>query len=223
MVLLLCCSFLHVSPSSLLGNAKCLGEEDCRSWTEELLQSIGRNADIVSSIMGAKSQNEHLPRKGQLPEETVDLGSWREILMHLRTNYPIGLTSQSAHVQFQDGSDPSHVGTLNRIHTMKDELQDVIRYKSEKAESSLLGKKLLGAIAPKGSDMKTLATELGEMGSSINLYAENLSSELALPTNDSAVDENLSQYDDVSFLSPNPNRVGFLLSEELDSDLKLKT
>lgn len=204
-------------PHLSLGNAKCLGEEDCRSWTAELLQSIGRNTDIVSSIMGVKSQNENLPRKGLHPEETVDLESWREILMHLRTNYPIGLTSQSAHVQFQDGSDTSHVGTLKRIHTMKDELQDVIRYKREKAESSLSGKKLLGSIGLKGSDIPNISTQ-----SSINLYAENLSSKLTIPTSDPG-EENLSQYDSVSFLSPNPSRVGFLLSKELESDLKLQT
>jgi hypothetical protein len=219
------CLVLSSSLSSFsLGNAKCLGEEDCRSWTAELLQSIGRNTDIVSSIMGVKSQHD-LTRKG-LPEETVDLGSWREVMMHLRAHYPIGLTSEPAHVHFQDASDPSHVGTLNRIHTMRHELQDVIRYKREKVQLSSSGKQLLGSIAPKGTDVGNLGAQGSDSGSSLNLYAENLSSALAVLSSGSgsAAEENLSQYDSISLQSPIPNLVGSLLTKELglESDFKLK-
>lgn len=190
-----------------------MGEEDSRSWTAELLQSIGRSGDIVSSLMGAKSQ---------FPEETVDLGSWREILIHLRTHYPIGLVSQVSDVQFQDQMDPSHLGALNRVRSMRSDLQDVINYKREKIGVSSSGKKLSETIKLKETQLENSRDEQAK--ASINLYAENLSIQLEPSTKDPPDDEeNLSGYDSISLKSSATTNPSVLLSEHLGPNFKLKS
>lgn len=227
------------------GNAKCLGEEDCRSWTEELLQSVGRNPDIVSSIMGGtKSGNEIIKKSNQLSNENkiIDMESWREILIHLRTNYPIGLISESIDVHFNESMDTSHIGTLNRIKLMRNELQEVIQYKRDTYEASRSGTALSASINlkenhsnfkknihdryyndsnnnSKNDNIEVLKHE------PINLYSQNIPAELGIQitSSESVVNENLSKYDKLLLKSPNVNNFGILTQGELEGDFQFKS
>lgn len=192
------------------GNTKCLGPKDCRSWTEELLQSVGRNPDIVSSILG-QSINDPLKRSSS-PDGFIDMESWRDILIHLRTHYPVGLISPS--VQSVDNFDPHHIGTLNRVKSMKAELQEVIRYKTEKRGTSTAGKILTSSIAL--SNEAILEEPDDRNWNAINIYSQNLPSELGR-TNHEILHEDLSVYDSVSLNSVHPT-TGILLSPDLGFD-----
>jgi hypothetical protein len=164
--------------------------------------------------MGAKSQS---------PEETVDLGSWREILIHLRTHYPIGLVSQVSDVRFQDQMEPSHLGALNRVKSMRSDLQDVINYKREKIGVSSSGKKLSETINLKETQLEEDSGD-EQAKASINLYAENLSIQLGPSTKDPPDDEeNLFGYDSISLKSSATANPSVLLSEHLGPNFKLKS
>jgi hypothetical protein len=161
--------------------------------------------------------------KSRLPEAPADLGSWREILIYLRTHYPIGLSSDSTDVLFQDQTVPSHLGTLNRVRTMRNDLQDVIQYKRDKIQSTPFGKKLSDSVNLKETQSENVLDKQGISTTSMNLYAENLSSQLNILTDDQLeVEDNLSGYDSISLKSSEPPNLSVLLSD-LEPNFKLKS
>jgi hypothetical protein len=148
------------------GNSKCLSEDDSRSWAQELLQSVGRNTSLISTIMGTSSNmNKGLSggggggssgvsdsRKSSLTtiDPEMDMDTWRSVLVHMRANYPIGLAGQSAHVTtYVDQTDPLQVKLFKRIETMKADLIDIIHIKEEKIHNSKSGKILESTLSLK--------------------------------------------------------------------------
>ena len=174
--------------------------------------------------MGTKSSNETLKKTNQGSHENkiVDMESWREVLIHLRTNYPIGLMSQTVDVHFNDAVDLSHVGTLNRIKLMRNELQEVIQYKRDTYEASRSGLAIATAINLRDQhhnhhqnasnntinksdhDDNNINSESSKY-EAINLYSQNIPAELGIQAIDQTVEEDVSKYDNLSFKSPNNN------------------
>jgi hypothetical protein len=150
------------------GNSKCLSEEDSRSWAQELLQSVGRSTDLISSIMGSNKTGAGGGGGGggagggagegggaggggaggsrrssvSLLDPEVDMDTWRSVLVHMRAHYPIGMAAKAAHVRFNDESDPLHNKLLQRIETMKSDLVEIVHLKEEKIQNSKSGKML---------------------------------------------------------------------------------
>lgn len=164
------------------GNAKCLSEIDSRSWAQELLQSVGRSTDLVSTIMGNKSTmtsttnglgsngntilSDTSGRRSSLSiDPEVDMDTWRSVLVHMRAHYPIGMAAKSAHVHYLDESDPLQTNILKRIETMKSDLMNIIELKEEKIHNSKTGKIIESTLSLK-ENPTTTATSTSTFSSS---------------------------------------------------------
>jgi hypothetical protein len=172
------------------GNSKCLSEEDSRSWAQELLQSVGRSTDLISTIMGNKSTapggagagaggggggdgtgGRRSSSSSSAIDPEVDMDTWRSVLVHMRAHYPIGMAAKAAHVQFNDESDPLHTKILKRIETMKADLVDIVHLKEDKIQNSKSGKILESTISlnkilsnSRAQDEEEIMTPVGTLG-----------------------------------------------------------
>jgi hypothetical protein len=137
--------------------------------------------------------------------------SWRDILIYLRTNYPVGLVNS---MQSLDHFDFNHIGTLNRVKSMRNELQEVVRYKIDKLKASSEGLILASTLSLNGSQQTPMKDEFDYQRNwnSVNLYSQNIPSELGM-TKSPPVVEDLSKYDSLSLgTSPSP---GILVNSDL--------
>lgn len=161
---------------SFIGNSKCLSEEDSRSWAQELLQSVGRSTDLISTIMGNKpgSSSDNSRRSSITNDTDIDFDTWRSVLVHMRANYPIGMVSKSAHVQFSDKSDDNQTGILKRIETMKSDLTEIIHFKEEKINLSKSGKIIENSLTLKDANYKVNTENSIQNDLLFNLYADNI-------------------------------------------------
>jgi hypothetical protein len=217
----------------LIGNSKCLSEEDSRSWAQELLQSVGRSTDLISTIMGSKpSSADGVKKSAAVTESEIDFDTWRSILVHLRANYPIGMAGASAHVKYVDESDPLQTGVLKRVQIMKTDLEEIIQLKEEKIQASRSGKILESTLALKDSiNMKTDDFDQDsdhhteETGRQVfNLYADNIFNQIgkhkgggpiiegANEDKDDTAEENLADYDNISLIKDPKSKESLLLS-----------
>lgn len=190
-----------------------MGTDDCRSWTEELLQSVGRNTEILSTILGQSTGE-----TSHKDESSIDMENWRDILIHLRTNYPVGLVNP---IDSFDHFDVNQYGTLNRVKSMRVELQEVIQYKTDKLEASSTGIIYESTQALTTSNQpQLLGEESGDRNwNAINIYSQNLPIELGIIESDH-IDEDLSKYDfdSLSLTRNSTKSLGILLNTDLGFD-----
>ena len=85
-------------------------------------------------------------RSAMNPTRPFDLQSWRSVLVHLRTNYPVGVMGRLTSVKFNEDLDEAQTSLLGRVKTMKDDLKEVIEFKQKKIAHSRFGKTLQSSL-----------------------------------------------------------------------------
>jgi len=198
------------------GNSKCLSENDSRDWAQELLASVGRNSTIVSNLLGGDDPG----AKKASPDSGVDMESWRSILVHLRTNYPVGVVGTSTKIKFNDELDRPQTGVLARVRTMQTDLREVIQAKEAKIQKSRFGGNMQATLMLK-SDMSSGVFTLdeddeededeGDDETRLNVYKERILGESPVEITPVVEDPGDSVYDDFD-LAGDPNKPSILLS-----------
>jgi hypothetical protein len=204
-----------------VGNTKCLSEVDRRVWAEDLLAK-------AALLDGPTSAHDEALVSARLSSRTghpLDMESWRNVLVHLRTNYPVGVAGRIAHAKFNDELDEAQTGVLERVKTMQSDLMDVIEFKRNKANASRFGQTLKSSLLLQGEGSSVFTfnedeeeedeeedddDERAPAPDKINVYADRI---LSSPTKGKQIkedvddDASLSQYDDFK-LTGDPKKAG---------------
>lgn len=208
---------------SFIGNTRCLTEVDRRLWAEDLLAKATPDGPI--------SAHEDPMASGRLgvvhgSDKPFDMDSWRNVLVHLRTNYPVGVAGRIANAKFNDELDEAQTGILERVKTMQTDLMEVVEFKRNKVKHSRFGQTLQSSLLLKSGDgsMSSNVFTLNEDDEDeeeddvekINVYADRVLFSPHKGKQPGAAgeggaggddDEDLSQYDDFS-LTGDPAKAG---------------
>ena len=83
------------------GNIKCLPEHDRRAWAEQVWEST-TTRDQPASVRAAELFKDPMANEKPSVPKPFDMDSWRTVLVHLRTNYPVGVAGKLANAKFNE-------------------------------------------------------------------------------------------------------------------------
>lgn len=135
------------------GSTKCFSKKDSREWAKVLLKSVGRDTDIINSLLPDPEDDKlaHLNSPNAKPHGSLDMEDWRSVLIHLQTFYPVGEVARFANVDYEDEKNVAKLGVLDRVRTMRGDLREVVRYKVDKVSRSKVGRSLATNLTVSGT------------------------------------------------------------------------